>query len=73
MPRIYYHNITKGIINESDLEELLEQSDKSDKIFFSEEGRGLIFPINEVHEDEEKGEYDDVRKDFEIKINRYYE
>lgn len=64
MSRIYYHNITKGILNESDLQDLLNQSDPHDQFYFCEEGRGLLFPVDGKHKDEDDGEYDYVRKEF---------
>ena len=64
MGRIYYHNITKGILNESDLEDLLDQSEPHDQFYFCEEGRGLLFPVDGKHKDEDDGEYDYVRKEF---------
>ncbi len=52
--RTWYHNITKQVFNESDLDDFFEEYTEGDKIMQSEDGCAII---NEVTEEELKKMY----------------
>lgn len=62
---IHWHNTTKDIINESDLDDFLLTFEVGDKVYFSEDGRSLIFPLLDISSDEDDLEYDWVRSEFQ--------
>ena len=67
----WFHNITKGIYNESDLEDFVETVDDGDIIKFTENGNALIRDFHELTKYESEGDHDNIRKDFFEKLEEY--
>lgn len=57
--KIYYHNITKLILNESDLIDFMDSYEDGDKVFKSESGNACISAITEDELKEMKKEWED--------------
>jgi hypothetical protein len=61
--RVYWHNLTRGWFNESELDEFIEIYDPGDVIMFSIAGNALIYSLTNRNDDEDR-EFDYVRREF---------
>lgn len=63
--KIYYHNINKDILNETDSIEFIESYDDGDKVYKSEAGNACISPLTEKEINDLKKEYRDFNAEYE--------
>ena len=67
----WFHNITKGIYNESDLGDFVECVDDGDIIKFTENGNALIRDLYIKTKYESEGDHDNIRNEFFEKLKDY--
>lgn len=64
----WFHNVTKGIYNESDLDDFIECVDNGDVIKFTENGNSLIRDLYEITKYEGEGDHDNIREEILEKL-----
>jgi hypothetical protein len=67
----WFHNITKGIYNESHLDDFIECIDDGDIIKFTENGNALIRDLFEITKYEDISEHKNIREEI-FKKYRFY-
>lgn len=71
--RTWYHNITKLIFNESDRFDFIEEYDKGDVVYKSEDGCAILYIVEQKELDEIQREYDEENQDDDIEIPEFLE
>lgn len=67
----WFHNITKGIYNESDIDDFIECIDDGDIIKFTENGNALVRDLFEITKYEDPSDHEDIRKEIFEKYHAY--
>ena len=67
----WFHNITKGIYNESHLDDFIECVDEGDVIKFTENGNALIRDLYELTKYEDVSDHINIRSEFFEKHKQY--
>lgn len=80
--KTYFHNLTKGLFNQNDIDDAVESSEVGDKILFSHRDSGaLMYDVKEYNPsiaDENyeschhRHEYDYIRNEFKARFLEFH-